>query len=65
VWASTERIDVGIDAAGHLTIAPELVVEILSAGEVNEHRDRFSISVLSASRNLQTSKVRSNISLLS
>jgi Uma2 family endonuclease len=40
VWASTERIENGIDAAGHFTIAPELVVEILSAGEVNERRDK-------------------------
>jgi Uma2 family endonuclease len=40
VWASNERIELGIDAAGHFTIAPELVVEILSAGEVNENRDR-------------------------
>jgi Uma2 family endonuclease len=40
VWASNERIELGIDAAGHFTIAPELVVEILSAGEVNESRDR-------------------------
>jgi Uma2 family endonuclease len=42
VWASTECIDRGIDNAGHFTIAPELVVEILSAGEVNERRDKSS-----------------------
>jgi Uma2 family endonuclease len=40
VWASNDRIERGIDAAGHFTIAPELVVEILSAGEVNERRDK-------------------------
>jgi Uma2 family endonuclease len=40
VWASTECIAKGIDEAGHFTIAPELVVEILSAGEANERRDK-------------------------
>jgi Uma2 family endonuclease len=40
VWASQARLDKGIDAAGHFTIAPELVVEILSAGETNEQRDK-------------------------
>jgi Uma2 family endonuclease len=40
VWASKECIDRGIDEAGHFTIAPELVVEILSAGEVNQRRDK-------------------------
>jgi Uma2 family endonuclease len=29
VWASQSRLDRGIDAAGHFTIAPELMVEIL------------------------------------
>jgi Uma2 family endonuclease len=40
VWASQSRLDKGIDNAGHFTIAPELVVEILSAGEQNEQRDK-------------------------
>ncbi|WP_310490422.1 Uma2 family endonuclease, partial [Chamaesiphon sp. VAR_69_metabat_338] len=40
VWASQSRLDRGIDAAGHFTIAPELVVEILSSGEQNEQRDK-------------------------
>jgi Uma2 family endonuclease len=40
VWASKDRLDKGIDNAGHFTIAPELVVEILSAGEQNEQRDK-------------------------
>jgi Uma2 family endonuclease len=40
VWASRSRLEQGIDAAGHFTIAPELVVEILSAGEQNERRDK-------------------------
>jgi Uma2 family endonuclease len=40
VWASNARLGQGIDAAGHFTVAPELVVEILSSGEQNEQRDK-------------------------
>jgi Uma2 family endonuclease len=40
VWASQARLDKGIDDAGHFTVAPELVVEILSAGEQNQQRDK-------------------------
>ena len=40
VWASNERLANGIDEAGHFTVAPELVVEVLSAGGTNEQRDR-------------------------
>ncbi len=40
VWASKSRIEQGVDAAGHFTIAPELVVEILSSGAQNEQRDK-------------------------
>jgi Uma2 family endonuclease len=40
VWVSNERLANGIDKSGHFTIAPELVVEILSAGESNEQRDK-------------------------
>jgi Uma2 family endonuclease len=40
VWASYERLDTMLDDAGHLIAAPELVVEVLSAGEKNERRDR-------------------------
>ncbi|NJK99627.1 MAG: Uma2 family endonuclease [Spirulinaceae cyanobacterium RM2_2_10] len=40
VWVSQERLAVGLDAAGHLTVAPELVVEILSPGTANEQRDK-------------------------
>jgi Uma2 family endonuclease len=38
VWASNERLEEILDEAGHLTGAPELVVEVLSPGE--ERRDR-------------------------
>ena len=40
VWASAERLDLLLDAAEHLTGAPELVVEVLSPGEKNEQRDK-------------------------
>ncbi|MDX2097725.1 MAG: Uma2 family endonuclease [Leptolyngbyaceae cyanobacterium bins.59] len=40
VWISRDRLANGVDAAGHLTVAPELMVEILSPGELNEQRDR-------------------------
>ena len=40
VWVSNERLAVLLDDAGHLTGAPELVVEVLSPGEENERRDR-------------------------
>lgn len=40
VWISQERLADGIDDAGHLIVAPELIVEILSPGELNEQRDK-------------------------
>ena len=40
VWASHERLKRLLDEAGHLTAAPELIVEVLSPGKVNEARDR-------------------------
>jgi Uma2 family endonuclease len=40
VWISNERLARGQDATGHFTIAPELIVEVLSTGWSNEHRDR-------------------------
>ncbi|MHC5777899.1 Uma2 family endonuclease [Nostoc sp.] len=40
VWASHERLKHLLDEAGHLTGAPELVVEVLSPGEKNEKRDK-------------------------
>ena len=40
VWASQARLERGLDDAGHFTIAPELVVEILSSGTQNEQRDK-------------------------
>jgi Uma2 family endonuclease len=40
VWATHERLARWLDDAGHLTAAPELVVEALSPGMLNERRDR-------------------------
>ena len=40
VWISKERLTNGIDKAGHLVVAPELMIEILSPGERNEQRDK-------------------------
>ena len=40
VWISRARLVAVVDAAGHLTAAPELVVEVLSPGRENERRDR-------------------------
>lgn len=40
VWASNERLAFLLDESGHLTAAPELMVEVLSTGQENEKRDR-------------------------
>ncbi|MBD2430394.1 MULTISPECIES: Uma2 family endonuclease [Fischerella] len=40
VWVSRERLAQIEDEAGHLTGAPELVVEVLSAGKQHELRDK-------------------------
>jgi Uma2 family endonuclease len=40
VWISHERLANGLDQAGHLRVAPELVVEVLLPGAANERRDR-------------------------
>jgi Uma2 family endonuclease len=40
VWISHGRLANGLDEAGHLVVAPELMVEVLSPGALNEQRDR-------------------------
>ncbi len=40
VWVSKEKYEVLIDQAGHLLGAPDLAIEVLSAGTENERRDR-------------------------
>jgi Uma2 family endonuclease len=39
-WVSLQRLRAGRDAAGHIHLAPELLIEILSPGRDNERRDR-------------------------
>jgi Uma2 family endonuclease len=40
IWVSHDRENAGTDAADHLTVAPELAIEVLSSGSTNERRDR-------------------------
>ena len=40
VWISWDRLRAAEDAAGHFTLGPELVVEVLSPGADNVRRDR-------------------------
>jgi Uma2 family endonuclease len=53
VWASTQRLAELLDDAGHLTAAPELIVEVLSAGADNERRDREAKLKLYSARGVQ------------
>jgi len=39
VWASNQRLEECLDESGHLTDAPELVVEVLSQGVKDKQRD--------------------------
>ena len=40
IWTSRERLATALQPDGKLHAAPELVVEVLSPGPANEHRDR-------------------------
>jgi Uma2 family endonuclease len=40
IWISVERMERFTDDAGHFTGAPELIVEVLSPGAINQRRDR-------------------------
>jgi len=40
VWISKGRLVTSLDSAGHLHTAPELAIEVLSPGTMNERRDR-------------------------
>ncbi|MCJ8282760.1 MAG: Uma2 family endonuclease [Lentisphaeria bacterium] len=53
VWVSKERLPALVDDAGHLTGAPDLVVEVLSEGVVNQRRDREAKLKLYAFRGVQ------------
>ncbi|MGC8714309.1 MAG: Uma2 family endonuclease [Leptodesmis sp.] len=53
VWISKERLAIALDEDGHLTIAPELIVEVLSPGTQNERRDRETKLKLYTERGVQ------------
>jgi Uma2 family endonuclease len=53
VWISNDRLARILDESGHLVAAPELVVEVLSAGSDNERRDREVKRKLYAIRGVQ------------
>lgn len=40
VWISKEKLATLLDDGGHLTGAPELVIEVLSPGKLSERRDK-------------------------
>jgi len=40
IWISNEKLTTLVDEAGHLTGAPELIVEVISQGKNNERRDK-------------------------
>ena len=53
VWISRDRLTVLLDEAGHITGAPELIVEILSPGTTNERRDRVAKLKLYSTQGVQ------------
>jgi Uma2 family endonuclease len=52
IWISEQRLSAGRDTSGHITIGPELAVEVLSPGPTNERRDRVSKLQLYSRRNV-------------
>jgi Uma2 family endonuclease len=53
VWITRERLKESADKAGHLRLAPELVIEVLSPGKLNEYRDREAKLNLYSRRGVQ------------
>jgi Uma2 family endonuclease len=53
MWISRARMRHAVDADGHFTVAPELMVEVLSPGCVSEHRDRHGKMALYAREDVQ------------
>jgi Uma2 family endonuclease len=53
IWISRERFAKAVDKAGHLHLAPELVIEVLSPGKANEDRDRQAKLKLYSRRGVQ------------
>ncbi len=52
VWASNQTM-ASLDKGGHLTVAPELAIEVLSTGTENERRDRVTKLKLFAQQGVQ------------
>lgn len=50
VWITKEKYTALVDASGHFQGAPDLVIEVLSAGTENEKRDREIVETLFKSR---------------
>ena len=42
IWITQDRLRIGRDASSHITVGPELAIEVLSPGSANERRDRES-----------------------
>ncbi|RUT00776.1 hypothetical protein DSM106972_071850 [Dulcicalothrix desertica PCC 7102] len=53
IWISNGRLAQVVDAEGHLTGAPELVVEVLSEGVSNQRRDREAKLKLYSTKGVQ------------
>jgi Uma2 family endonuclease len=53
VWISQTKLAILLDDAGHLTGAPELVIEVLSPGKFNERRDKEAKLKLYSSQGVQ------------
>lgn len=53
VWISNQRLSLLLDEDGHLTGAPELIVEVLSSGKNNERRDKEAKLKLYSSQGVQ------------
>lgn len=53
IWISRERRATALQADGKLHSAPELVIEVLSPGAANEHRDREAKLKLYSRRGVQ------------
>ncbi|HKV37993.1 MAG TPA: Uma2 family endonuclease [Blastocatellia bacterium] len=55
IWISKARLASALNTNGKLYEAPELVIEVLSRGKANEHRDRDSKLDLYSSRGVRES----------
>jgi Uma2 family endonuclease len=53
IWISKARLIDALDESGHFTIAPELVIEVLSYGTDDERRDRVAKLDLYSRRGVQ------------